>query len=96
MHASDWVRHRIAIQDQECQRVIRIIAMLSQQRPTQLALHRNQVKRGLTLVMLKPPRPAATEVAQTIKNSHSVLGFHSETWRSVRRRSGALDGNVAT
>ena len=42
----------LAIQDQECQRVIRIIAMLSQQRPTQIALHRNQVKRGLTLVML--------------------------------------------
>ena len=33
----------LAIQDQECQRVIRIIAMLSQQRPTQIALHRNQV-----------------------------------------------------
>src|SRR5437016_12724827 len=26
--------------------------------------------------MLEPPRPAATEVAQTIKNSYSVLGFH--------------------
>ena len=65
-----------AIQDQECQRVIRLIAMLSQQRPTQIALHRNQVKRGLTLVMLQPPRPATTEVAQTIKNSYSVLGFH--------------------
>ncbi len=42
----------LAIQDQERQRVIRIIAMLSQQRPTQIALHRNQVKRGLTVVML--------------------------------------------
>jgi len=42
----------LAIQYQECQRVIRIIAMLSQQRPTQIALDRNQVKRGLTLVML--------------------------------------------
>ena len=66
----------LAIQDQECQRVIRLIAMLSQQRSTQIALHRNQVKRGLTLVMLQPPRPATTEVAQPIKNSYSVLGFH--------------------
>ena len=63
----------LAIQDQECQRVIRLIAMLSQQRSTQIALHRNQVKRGLTLVMLQPPRPATTEVAQTIQKQ--LLGF---------------------
>jgi hypothetical protein len=42
----------VAIEDQECQRVIRIVAILSQQRSAQIALHGNQVKRGLALVML--------------------------------------------
>lgn len=42
----------LAIQDQECQRVTRIVAMLSQQRSAAIALHRNQLKRGLALVML--------------------------------------------
>ena len=67
----------VAIKDQECQRVIRIVAMLSQERSTQVALHRNQVKRRLALVMLQPPCPAAAEVAQTIKNNYSAFHFLS-------------------
>ena len=42
----------VTIKDQECQRVIRMVTVLSQQGSTQIALHGNQVKRGLTLVML--------------------------------------------
>ena len=42
----------LAIQDQERQRVIRMVTVLSQQGSTQIALHGNQMKRGLTLVML--------------------------------------------
>jgi hypothetical protein len=69
----------LAIQDQECQRVIGIVAMLSQLRSAEIALHRNQVKRGIALVMLQPLCPAATEVAQAVKNDDSALGFHNPT-----------------
>jgi hypothetical protein len=66
----------VAIKDQECQRVIRIVAMLGQQCSAELALHGNQAERRLGLVMLQPPCPAAAEVAQPIEDHDSVSGFH--------------------
>jgi hypothetical protein len=66
----------IAINDQECQRIIRIVAVLDQQRSAQIALHGNQVKRWLARVTLQPPCPAATEVAQPIEDNYSAFPFH--------------------
>lgn len=39
-------------------------------------MHGDQAKRRIALMILQPPCPAATEVAQTIKNNHSVRDFH--------------------
>lgn len=81
----------VAIKDQECQRVIRIVAVLSQQRSTQVALHGNQVKWRLALMMLQPTRPAAAEVAQPIKNNHSAFHFLSHLVRGATDRSPGLE-----
>jgi hypothetical protein len=67
----------VSIQDQECQWLIRIVAMLSQERSTKVALHGNQVKRRLALMILQPTCPAAAEVTQPIKNNYSVFHFLS-------------------
>jgi hypothetical protein len=65
----------VAIKDQECERVIWIVAVLSQQRSTSVALHGNQGKRWVALMMLQPPCPAAAEVAHSIKNNYSAFRF---------------------
>jgi hypothetical protein len=56
--------------------VIRIEPVLDQQRSTKVALRGNQAKGWFGLVMLQPPRPAATEVAQPIEDHDSVFGSH--------------------
>lgn len=66
----------LAIQDQECHRVVRIIALLSQQRSAEIALHGNQMKRWLALVMLQPLCPAATEVAYAVEDNYPAFDFH--------------------
>jgi hypothetical protein len=65
-----------AVEHQECQGVIGVVAVLGQERSTELALHRNQTKRRLSLVTLQPPYPTATEVTEAIKNNYAALGFH--------------------
>ena len=65
-----------AIQDQERQRIIRIVALLSQQCSPQIALHGSQMKRWLALVMLQPLCPAATEVAYAVEHDYPALGLH--------------------
>lgn len=66
----------LAIQDQECQGVIWVIALLSQQCSTALALHGNEVKRWFALIALQPLRPAAAKVAYAIEYNYPVLGAH--------------------
>jgi hypothetical protein len=73
----------VAIKDQECQRVIRIVAMLRQQRSTQVALHGNELKWWLALMILQPTCPAAAEVAQPIKDNYSVFHFPNPPDRTV-------------
>jgi hypothetical protein len=53
----------LAIKDEECQRIIWVIAVTSQERSTKVALHGNEAERRLALVMLEPPRTAAAEIA---------------------------------
>jgi hypothetical protein len=84
-----------AIKDQECQRVIRIEPMLDQQRSTMVALHGNQAKGWLSLVMLHPSCPAAAEVAQAIEDHDSVFGFHYQDC-SIGRLVHAVPENCAT
>ena len=64
-----------AVKDQECQGVIRVMAVLDQEGSSKIALHWNQTKRWLGRVMLQPLRPAATEVAQPIEDNDSILVF---------------------
>ena len=66
----------LTIQNQERQRIIRIVALLSQQRSAEIALHGNQMKWWLTLVMLQPLCPAATEVAYAVEDNYPALDFH--------------------
>jgi len=86
----------VAIEDQECQRVIRIVAMLNQEHSTQGALHGNQVTRWLALMMLQPTCPAAAEVTQPIKNNYSAFHFSSLPERAVavRRLGQLVDGRI--
>jgi len=65
-----------AIKHQERQRVIRIVAVLGQKRSAKLALHGDQTKRWLGLVILQPPGSAGAQVAETIKDDDSVVSFH--------------------
>jgi hypothetical protein len=65
----------VAIKDEECQRVIRIVAMLSQEGSAQVALHGNEAKWWLALMMLQPTRTATAEVAKPIKNNYSPIHF---------------------
>ena len=66
----------IAVQDQEGQRIIGIVAVLSQEPSARITLHRNQLKRRFAWMILEPACPTATEVAQPIKYNCSILGFH--------------------
>jgi hypothetical protein len=72
------------LNDQECQRVIRIVAVLRQERSTQVALHGNELKWWLALMILQPTCPAAAEIARpsktTIRFSTSQT-FLSALWR---------------
>jgi len=65
-----------SIDHEEGQRVVGIVSVLGQERSAQLALHRNQPKRRVALVVLQPPRPTAAEVAQTVENDYPVWCFH--------------------
>ena len=60
----------LAIEDQERQRVVRIVAVSRQQGSTLVALHGNQGKWRVALMMLQPACPAAAEVAQPVKNNY--------------------------
>jgi hypothetical protein len=71
------------LNDQECQRVIRIVAVLRQERSTQVALHGNELKWWLALMILQPTCPAAAEIAQPIKNNYSVFHFPNLPERTV-------------
>ena len=73
----------IAIEDDECQRVIRIIAVLRQQHSTHVALHGNELKWWRALMILQPACPAAAEVTQPIKNNYSVFHFPNLPDRTV-------------
>ena len=66
----------VAIEHQKRQGVIRIVAVLGQERSAKLALHGDQTKRWLGLVMLQPLGSAAAEVAKTIKDDDAVFSFH--------------------
>ncbi len=66
----------VAVHDQERQRVIGIIAVLRQQSAAELTLHGDQAKRRIALMILQPPCPTTTEVAQTIENNHSARDIH--------------------
>jgi len=63
----------LTIQNQKCQRILRIVAVSSQERAPQVALHRNQVKWWRTRMMLQPLCTTTTEIAQTVKDDHSAL-----------------------
>ena len=66
-----------AIEDEEGQRVIRIVTVLDQQLSTKIALHRNQRKGRLARVMNQPPCPAAAEVAQPIEHNNAGVSAHN-------------------
>jgi hypothetical protein len=68
-----------AIKHQKRQRVIRIVAVLGQKRSAKIALHRDQTKRWLGLVILQPPGSAAAEVAKTVKDDDAVFSFHANS-----------------
>jgi hypothetical protein len=63
----------LTIQNQKRQRVIRIVAVSSQERAPQIALHRNQVKWWRTRMMLEPLCTTTTEIAQTVEDDYSAL-----------------------
>jgi hypothetical protein len=73
----------VAIKDEECQRVVRIVAVLSQECSTQVALHGNELKCWLALMILQPTCPTAAEVAQPIKHNYSVFHFPNLPARTV-------------
>jgi hypothetical protein len=68
-----------AVKHQKRQRVIRIVAVLGQKRSAKVALHRDQTKRWLGLVILQPPGSAAAEVAKTVKDDDAVFSFHANS-----------------
>lgn len=76
-----------AINDQKCQRVVRIVAMLGQECSAEVTLHRNQAKRRLGLMMLEPACTAATEVAQPIEDHYAIYRFHGGTAVTPYRRT---------
>jgi hypothetical protein len=63
-----------AIKDQECQWIVRVIAVLGQERSTMVAFHGNQEKGWLGLVMLQPASAATAEIAQPIEDHYSIVG----------------------
>lgn len=79
------------VKDQECEWIIRVIAVLGQERPTGLALHGDQKKGWLGLVPLQPASAAGTEIAQPIEDHYSIVGLHGlptlTAWRRIARRN---------
>ena len=59
--------------------------MLRQQCAAERALHGDQAKRWIALMILQPPHPAATEVAQTIENYDSAGSVRFQGSQSSRR-----------
>src|SRR5262245_64906233 len=86
----------VAIKDQECQWVIMIVAGLSQQRSSSVALHGNQGKRWVALMMLPPPCPAAAEVAHPIKNNYSAFSFQGSFACALCACPGGIGGSPAS
>jgi hypothetical protein len=65
-----------AIQDEKCQWIIRVKAVLGQKRATAVALHGNQEKGWLGRVMLEPASAACAQIAQPIEDHYSIVGVH--------------------
>jgi hypothetical protein len=65
-----------AIEDQECQRIIRVIAVSGQERSTTVALHGNQEKGWLGSMTLQPASAPTAEIAQPIEDHYSIIGLH--------------------
>ena len=63
----------VAIEDQKRQRVIRIVATLRQQGPTELTLHGHQLERWLDRVTPDPTGPGTAEMAKTIEHHHASV-----------------------
>jgi hypothetical protein len=80
-----------AIKDEECQWVIRVIAVLGQKRSTTVALHGNQEKGRLGWVMLEPTSATCAQIAQSIEHHYSIVGIHRlcpvTPWRRIARRN---------
>jgi hypothetical protein len=74
-----------AIEHHESQRVIRIVTVLGQQPPAEVALHGHETKRWPALMMLEPPCATAAQVAQTVKDDYSRYGFHLAREQSLTR-----------
>lgn len=77
-----------AIKHQKRKRVIRIVAVLGQKRSAKVALHRDQTKRWLGLVILQPAGSAAAEVAKTIKDDDAVFSSHANSRITAAAASG--------
>jgi hypothetical protein len=65
-----------AIEDEECQWIIRVKAVLDQKRSTTVALHGDQKKGWLGRVMLEPASAARAQIAQPIEDHYSIVGVH--------------------
>jgi len=65
-----------AIKNEECQRVIRVIAVLRQKRPATVVLHGNQEKGRFGRVALEPARATCAQIAEPIEDHYSALRFH--------------------
>jgi hypothetical protein len=65
-----------AIKHEECQWIIRVIAVLGQKRSTTVALHRNQEKGRLGGVTLEPASASCAQIAQPIEDHYPIVGVH--------------------
>jgi hypothetical protein len=65
-----------AVQDKECQWIIRVKTMLGQECSTAVALHGNQEKGWLGRMMLEPASAARAQIAQPIEDHYSIVGVH--------------------
>jgi len=65
----------VAIKNQKRQGVIRIVAVLRQQRPAELTLHGHQPERWRDPVTLDPTGPTTTEIAKTIEDQQASVTF---------------------
>lgn len=73
------------IQDQERQRVVRIVTMPCQQSPTLFTLHGKQLKWRFARMLLEPACSATTEVAEPIEYDYPIFRFHVVSLRHFTR-----------